>query len=49
MSSGQQITIQIHCQNLPGAEFEGRTRVRLGIQKGKDVVEDVSACFRKGK
>lgn len=43
MSSQQKITIQIHCQNLPGAIFEGRTRVRLGIQKGRDVVEDAPA------
>lgn len=43
MSSQQKITIQMHCQNLPGAEFEGRTQVRLGIQKGKEVIEDVPA------
>jgi hypothetical protein len=43
MSSQRQITIQLHCQNLPGVEFEGRAQVRLGLQKGQEVIEDVSA------
>jgi hypothetical protein len=43
MSNGQELIIQIHCRNLPGTQFGGRTGVRLGIQKGKDVIEDVPA------
>ncbi len=38
------ITIQLHCQALPGAAFAGRENVRLGIQRGKMVVDDVSAA-----
>src|SRR4028119_702213 len=43
--------LQLHCRNLPGTDFEGRTGVRLGVQKGTDVVDDVpgdvaSATFR---
>lgn len=39
--SPAEITLLLHCQNLPGTEFEGRTAVRLGIQKGTEVIEDV--------
>lgn len=35
--------IRLRCIELPGCEFEGRNQVRLGIQKGKDVIEDVLA------
>ena len=38
----EEITINIHCENLQGKDFEGREAVRLGIQKGKDVIDDVS-------
>jgi hypothetical protein len=41
MSNQQEITIQLLCRKLPGTQFEGRTAVRLGIQNGKDVIEDV--------
>jgi len=44
--SDQGITIQLKCINLPGLEFDGRTAVRLGIQKGKDVIEDVPGNAR---
>ena len=43
MRSQQKITIQIHCRDLPGTVFEGRTGVRLGIQKSKEIIEDVPA------
>ena len=43
MANFQQITIQIHCHHLPGTRFDQRTAVRLGIQKGKNVVDDVPA------
>ena len=39
----QEIQIQIICQNLPGNQFQDRTSVRLGIQKGTCVIDDVSA------
>lgn len=44
--SDQQITIQLNCIDLPGVEFDGKTAVRLGIQKGKEVVEDVPGNAR---
>jgi hypothetical protein len=42
MKPNQTITILIHCHNLPGLVCGERNQVRLGIQKGKDVIEDVS-------
>jgi hypothetical protein len=42
MTTGE-ITLRILCRNLPGAVFEDKTAVRLGIQKGKEVIEDVPA------
>ena len=38
-----EIELHIHCHGLPGARFEGRTQVRLGVQKGDEVVDDVCA------
>jgi len=38
-----EIVVRIHCRNLPGRRFEERTAVRLGIQKGKVVIEDALA------
>lgn len=43
MNDHQEITLRIHCHHLPGTQFEERTAVRLGIQKGQEVVEDVAA------
>ncbi|MEZ4865541.1 MAG: DUF5990 family protein [Caldilineaceae bacterium] len=40
----QPLLIRLRCIELPGCEFDGRSNVRLGIQKGKDVIEDVSAA-----
>lgn len=42
-NSLQQLIIRLHCIELPGCEFKGRNKVRLGIQKGKEVIEDVLA------
>ena len=39
----QEITLRVHCRNLPGREFGGRRAVRLGLQKGAEVVADVPA------
>jgi hypothetical protein len=35
------LTILLHCHNLPGTHFDDKTAVRLGIQNGNDVIEDV--------
>lgn len=44
MSGGDaEIRLRIHCRHLPGTSFEGRTAVRLGIQRGSEVIEDVPA------
>jgi len=43
MKRPDEVIIQIRCHNLPGCRFDQRTAVRLGIQKGKDVVDDVPA------
>ena len=43
MSDQQEIQVHIHCRNLPGTNFDGRTSLRLGLQKGKEVIEDVPA------
>jgi len=43
MRGPREITILIHCRDLPGVRFGERTAVRLGIQKGQDVVDDVLA------
>ena len=43
MGNQQAITIRLHCIELPDLEFDGRTKIRLGIQKGKQVIEDVQA------
>lgn len=43
MREQREITLRIHCHDLPGVRFEERTAVRLGIQKGQEVVDDVPA------
>jgi hypothetical protein len=43
MPDQQEVILRIHCRSLPGRRFEERTKVRLGIQNGKVVVEDVLA------
>lgn len=39
----QEITIRLRCVELPGRTIGDRNAVRLGIQKGKEVIEDVLA------
>jgi hypothetical protein len=39
----RELTLILHCRNLPGTECDGRTGVRLGVQKERDVIEDVPA------
>jgi hypothetical protein len=39
--AGDEVTILLHCRNLPGNRFESHTAVRLGVQRGRDVVDDV--------
>jgi hypothetical protein len=34
------ITINLNCSNFPGLEFEGRTPVYVGVQKGDDIVDE---------
>lgn len=43
MANQQTITICVHCFDLPGANCAGRNGVRLGVQKGKEVIDDISA------
>ena len=43
MRQQREITILVYCHNLPGIQFEERIAVRLGIQKGQEVVDDVPA------
>lgn len=43
MKTLQEISISIHCYHLPGSRFEDRTSVRLGIQKGQAIIDDVPA------
>ena len=38
-----EIVVRLRCTNLPGRAACGRTAVRLGIQRGTEVVEDVLA------
>lgn len=39
----RRVQFEFSCIHLPGATFEGHSRLRLGIQKGKMVVDDVPA------
>ena len=39
----QDFELVFHCYNLPGREFDGQTEIRLGIQRGDSVREDVPA------
>lgn len=42
MKNQQEITIRLKCVELPGREFDGKKEIRLGVQKGREVIEDVS-------
>jgi hypothetical protein len=39
--AGDEITILLHCRDLPGNCFESHTAVRLGVQRDRDVIDDV--------
>ena len=41
--SESQLTLVFHCHSLPGMECDGTTKVRLGIQQGDSVIDDVPA------
>jgi len=43
MNDPQEINLTIRCQHLPGTVFGEHAAVRLGIQKGTEVVEDEPA------
>jgi len=43
MKGNHNIAILLHCTELPGVSFEGRMAVRLGVQQGREVVQDVPA------
>ncbi len=42
-NKAQELTIRLRCIDLPGREFDGKSSVRLGVQKGKVVIEDCLA------
>ncbi|MCO5296624.1 MAG: DUF5990 family protein [Fimbriimonadaceae bacterium] len=39
--AGGQLLIRIRCTEMPGPTFQGQDGVRLGVQRGSEVVEDV--------
>ena len=41
MDTEQAVDFEFICTNMPGAHFEQSTDLRLGIQRGKEVVDDV--------
>ncbi len=41
MQQPQEIVLRLHCRALPGTRFENRDQIRLGIQRGDTVIEDV--------
>jgi hypothetical protein len=43
MNNSPEVTVTIRCHNLPGLRFAEHTAIRLGIQKGHAVVDDVPA------
>jgi len=42
-SPPRELTLALHCQRLPGTACMGQTGVRLGIQKGRTVIDDLPA------
>ena len=42
MANEIQLTLLICCCNLPGLTFDCQTDIRLGIQRGKDVIDEVA-------
>ncbi|HEX8833288.1 MAG TPA: DUF5990 family protein [Abditibacteriaceae bacterium] len=43
MKNTRELSIHIICRDLPGARFEKFDAVRLGVQKGREVINDVPA------
>ena len=42
-----EITVEIVCTRLPGAECDGRSDVHLGIQKDEEVIESAPASLKR--
>ena len=36
-----QVTIRLHCIDFPGRDFDGKSDIKVGPQKGDEVVDDV--------
>lgn len=36
-----QVTIRLHCIDFPGRNFDGKANIKVGPQKGDEVVDDV--------
>lgn len=36
-----QVTIRLHCIDFPGRDFDGKADIKVGPQKGDEVVDDV--------
>jgi hypothetical protein len=43
MPETYEIELRMHCENLPGAEFGPYKEIRLGLQKGEEITEEVPA------
>lgn len=39
----EEFTLLLHCRSLPGTQWMDKSAVRLGIQKAKEVIEDMPA------
>jgi hypothetical protein len=35
------VTIRLHCVDFPGRNFDGKAGIRVGLQRGDEVVDDV--------
>jgi hypothetical protein len=40
-STQAHVTIRLHCIDFPGRDFDGKTNIKVGPQKGDEVVDDV--------
>lgn len=43
MHAKSEIRVELHCPRLPGARFQARNTVRVGIQAGREVADDIAA------
>lgn len=41
MQAKWDVQVELHCTRLPGVRFEERIAIRLGIQLGREVVDDI--------